>query len=299
MTFEWNKMKLYWSKFKEYRVFSPYKSFFQLGIVWLTFSIILITSIILIFGVTTTEKYTGCMSATCFETFITSYKLPLGVLSLLIPFGAIYAAQHRSEQTIAQIKASKGHNSFVNYYKHLEEFNGMLKDENIDKEFVSIRKLHKMLFPNSKDGSYRIDENLIKNLIVALQKIHQTLMELERFVDSLKNSEFTENEYTDKSFNLILVTYETLLNIRNSFKFNDTEYSLVSLKEKLKKNEVNIVQVIYEIKTTLNCLEKVLSFDEEFDMPDVLTKLTKLDWDPKDNKALSIDNPIKIKLSNI
>jgi len=119
-------MKSYWNKFKEYRVFSPDKSFFQLGIVWLTFAIIFITSITLIYGVTTTESYTGCMSAACFETFITSYKLPMGVLSLLIPLGAIYAAQHRSELTIAQIRASERQNILNNYYDSINDFGNYL-----------------------------------------------------------------------------------------------------------------------------------------------------------------------------
>lgn len=275
--------------------FSPDISFLSLWQVWITIIAILLAAGYLSYEIYNSSSYTFCHTANCYNSFLNDFKFPLGIVTLLIPILAIYAAQHRSEISIAQVKATESQNKFSNYYKHLEEFQRFIEKSDIS----DIRKLHKALFPNAKDGSYSIDQNLIANLIVALQKIHQTLKELERFVDSLNNDELSEREYTDKSVNLILVAYETLLNIRNSFKFNDTECSPKSLKEKLKKNEVNIAQVIYEIKTTLNCLEKVLSFDEEFDMPDVLIKLIELVLPSKESIELSIDNPIEIKLSNI
>jgi hypothetical protein len=174
-------MKKHWSKFKEYRVFSPEKSFFQLGIVWFTFLIIFMTSIILIFGVTTTENYTGCMSATCFKTFITSYKLPMGVLSLLIPFGAIYAAQHRSELTIAQIKSAESQNNFINYYKHLEEFKAHLENNGLLEECQNYRSTHFRFFQNSRGGDYKISADSQKVIRLKLSEIYQGFRTLENY----------------------------------------------------------------------------------------------------------------------
>lgn len=288
-------MKEMWLKIRTLFRFSPDKSFLSLWQVWITIIAILLVAGYLSYEIYSSDSYTSCHTANCYNSFLNDFKFPLGIVTLLIPLLAIYAAQHRSEISIAQIEATESQNRFTNYYKHLEEFQRLMEKS----EISDIRELHKTLFPNAKDGSYSIDEKLIANLIVALQKIHQTLKELERFVGSLKHGELSESENTEKSVNLLLVAYEPLLNIRSSFKFNDTKYPLGSLKQSLKKNEVKFLEVLYEIKITSNYLKKLLSFDEKFDMPDVLIKLTELVLPPKESIELSIDNPIEIKLSNI
>jgi hypothetical protein len=132
------------------------------------------------------------MSATCFETFIQSYKLPMGILSLLIPLGAIYAAQHRSEQTIAQIKSSESQNNFVNYYKHLEEFKEHLIDSDVLDSCVNYRATHTILFKDSRDGNYAIGTEAQREIELFISNLYKGHRSLEKYSFAQLNSDETE-----------------------------------------------------------------------------------------------------------
>lgn len=63
-------------------------------------------------------------SADGYDFFLNSYKLPIGILSLSIPFVAIIAHIHRTIQTAEQIKATKVKNTsdaFFSHHKYITE----------------------------------------------------------------------------------------------------------------------------------------------------------------------------------
>ncbi|WP_286272532.1 hypothetical protein [Thalassotalea hakodatensis] len=285
-------MNKLWVGFKNYRFFSANKSFFQLGVVWFTFSIILIIAIVLTYGVTINENYVGCISAKCYETFIDSYKLPIGILSLLIPIGAIYAAQHRSEISIAQIKSIESQNKFANYYKHLEEFNNLLTNNKCNETFLSVSKLHKQLFPGSRDGIFEIDEDTTKYLNNRLLLTHQNLKKLEKYIDSIKIDDVSDNSNLIK---LLLTSHYPIVDIRKYLGFKDINYPLHSLKRKLKINEVYFSDIYQDITNTCQILEVILSFDQEYELLDELIMLAQMQYE-QEKKDLSVNNPIKLKL---
>jgi hypothetical protein len=176
-------------------LFDADTSFFDLPIVWRTVGafiglFVAITCIILWNG-----SYTFEGSGSGFNFFVKEFGFPLGVLSLLIPIIAVYAAQHRSVLTIKQIQTSKlqiketqVQNTFANYFKHKEEFENILYKiikADFEKffEVKSAASLYKCFFPlNSPDtlalsidGKSIItlfDDNKSKNMDKLSEKIN-------------------------------------------------------------------------------------------------------------------------------
>lgn len=273
-------MSHYWEKFKEYRLFSADKNFFQLGIFWFTFSIILLISITLVFGVTKTENYIGCMSATCFKTFIQSYKLPMGILSLLIPLGAIYAAQHRSEQTIAQIKSSESQNNFVNYYKHLEEFKEHLIDSDVLDNCVNYRDTHTRLFKDSRDGNYAIGTETQKVIRLQISNLYKGYRSLEKYSFAQLNSDETEAKN-----NLILKVTEirdAISQLLNYFQLSKQHFSN---EEQFKSKETQEIleDIVQTTSIYVGWLYLLTIFCPTYRQPVAINALSNIAFDSTDN----------------
>lgn len=104
--------------------FDPDTSFFELKVVKFTalsfILIFLIACIIIIQNSMLWGKWNLTHSG--FNNLLEYFKVPLGFLALMIPVGAVFAANHRSEQTKKQIALTHNQNLFINYYKHIEEF---------------------------------------------------------------------------------------------------------------------------------------------------------------------------------
>lgn len=155
--------------------FDPDTSFFKLRVVQITFCIIVIISTIIAGAIIIHGNYTRCFTATCFNTFVSTFSVSLGILSTLIPIIAVYSANHRSEQTKKQIFLSREQNNFTNYYKHLEEFTSYFKKLEKEKTrkgltLSNIRDVHKGFFPKAMEGELHISNE--NNEI--LDKAYQT-----------------------------------------------------------------------------------------------------------------------------
>jgi hypothetical protein len=159
-------------KYKWYQ-FDPMKSFLSLPILWVV--------VITFFSLATVAAGTIALNSNLelsfsykgFNQFVTIFKVPLGILALVIPVVALLAANHRSEQTKAQIASNSEQNKFSNYFKHVEEFDKYVK-ANIDSEIFaipSLRQTHRILFPNSYDGDFSLGQNTLKHL-------HDRILEL-------------------------------------------------------------------------------------------------------------------------
>lgn len=171
------------------KLFNPNVSFFNLKIVWGTFFFIVVIALTLIAIANYGSNNQFCGSTECYNNFITKFKLPLGILSLLIPIGAIFAVQHRSEQSIAQIKASEGQNNFVNYYKHLDEFEKYLKSRAMDGK-VRVNQIHAEIFQESRDGNFDVTYSIQKYIEINFSKIYILLKSIEKeSKNGLENNE--------------------------------------------------------------------------------------------------------------
>ena len=145
------------------RWFDPNKSFFELLIVRITFYFIISLSVVFFILITYNSDLSCDLTYNGFNYFIVVYKVPLGTLAILIPAIAVLATNHKSEQTKAQLKVATEQNNFVNYYKHLEEFEKYL-NAHTDKSFFyhSINNLHGVLFHDAKDGIYSVGYRTIE-----------------------------------------------------------------------------------------------------------------------------------------
>ncbi|WP_102467437.1 hypothetical protein BCU99_01880 [Vibrio cyclitrophicus] len=164
--------------------FDPDTSFFGLKIVRFTALSFIATFLIMCFVIIHNSKLLGYWDLTYvgFNNFLEYFKVPLGFLALSIPTGAVFAANHRSEQTKKQIVLTNKQNLFTNYYKHLEEFEKYAKEQvsliaqqNENQAPINdfnIRHLHKILFPNLiNDGDYFVDQEFMQSLDEVCSKI--------------------------------------------------------------------------------------------------------------------------------
>ncbi|MFA0076000.1 hypothetical protein AB4396_20050 [Vibrio cyclitrophicus] len=141
--------------------FDPDTSFFELKIVRLTaLSFILVFTLVCAVIIDQSNLW-GEWNFTHFgfNNLLDYFKVPLGFLALMIPVGAVFAANHRSEQTKRQIALTHKQNLFTNYYKHIEEFE-KFTEKSLSRVFVKnylgkaeehkinfdSRHMHKVLF---------------------------------------------------------------------------------------------------------------------------------------------------------
>jgi hypothetical protein len=144
-------------------LFNPEKSFLHLGVVWSAVSVLLVVSAITSGIIIYHTPLALNLSSDGFNYFVSVFRFPLGVLTLIIPIVALLAANHRSEQTKEQIRITGIQNNFANYYKHLEEFVKYVDKQKNCENISGSRYIHRMLYPNSQFGDYGLCEDLLSN----------------------------------------------------------------------------------------------------------------------------------------
>jgi len=147
--------------------FNPEKSFLHLGIVWAVICSLLIVASGVSWVIITNTPLAWNLSSNGFNDFISIFRFPLGILTLIIPIVALLAANHRSEQTKEQIRVTAVQNDFANYYKHLEEFVKYVDKQECTDNTSGARYIHKMLYPNAQLGSYDFCKDLHKTWTLA------------------------------------------------------------------------------------------------------------------------------------
>ncbi|MFN3881481.1 MAG: hypothetical protein ACK4L8_08650 [Nitrincola lacisaponensis] len=144
------------------RWFDPNESFFELLIVKITFIFFISFSVLFSAVITLNSDLNVDLSYNGFNYFVVVYKVPLATLALLIPSVAVLAANHRSEQTREQIKIASNQNNFINYYKHLEEFEKYYNQHTVKfVKFKSLNHLYGCIFSKVKYGRYSVDGTVL------------------------------------------------------------------------------------------------------------------------------------------
>lgn len=134
------------------------------------------------------------ISAEGFKMFIQISTLPLGILSLAIPFSVLVSRFHATEQTAIQIKAAKAKNNMDAFYSHrkamfdyFDKINERDFDGGIEGRFEIEPTLHKRAFwggspvlgmPSPHDAFFEFIE---ERLTSARTFIHHVLFEEELF----------------------------------------------------------------------------------------------------------------------
>jgi hypothetical protein len=94
------------------------------------------------------------------------FKLPIGIMGLAIPLGALAAAIHRSVQTSRQIIEQNQQNIFSNYLEHRRYFLAYMEEHQpFEQISVSAPLLYQRLFPNSAEGALNPNEESIAHFL--------------------------------------------------------------------------------------------------------------------------------------
>ncbi len=140
-------------------------------------------------------------STSGYNTFLKDFKLPIGVMGLAIPLGALAAAVHRSVQTSRQIMEQNQQNIFSNYLEHRRYFLTFVDEHKpfFELEF-SAPHLYQRLFPDSADGPLNPDHD---SLNYFLNLAHVAAMSCaENSADSLtpENFQIVDEDLAEKIF---------------------------------------------------------------------------------------------------
>lgn len=289
------------SKNMKKKRFDPQKSFFELGIVRWTGGLALSVAIASTLMIIAFSELTGDATYNGFNHAITVFKFPIGVLATLIPIIALLATNHRSEQTKEQIKLALDNNNFTNYFKHLSEFESYIEKHKTksDIKFKSLRNLHKLIFPQSKKGNFRVSGELISEITTVIK-------EAVKYANTIENirSEAIEIEENHKPLKAPLVHKETKIarrideiNEKIKTRKNRPRISDLSnpndLNDELEKNEKELLtekSKLENIQREINTINKIIDSMIEPKRKEIGEKTQKLK-----ETANQVINKAKIK----
>ena len=253
--------------------FDPATSFFELTpvrIVAITIIMLAVISTLFIVKDPALEL-TFSLTHEGFNNFITIFKFPIGLLATLIPIGAVFVANHRSEQTKAQIEAAQNNNNFTNYFKHIEEFEKHLsqyQDQEIsfsekknDIVFLYPRGLHKKAFPNVKSGNLKVDQGFADGVV-------QDINELLEGASGLKDPQatFMTIQKIKHQYDIFALKYQ----IKPFFEITMVDGALVT------PNSTK--QLVYPIGHLSRVFLNILTFDENYKPNNLLDAAANFDY---------------------
>jgi len=203
-------------------MFDPHLSFFELPIVRGTVIIVVALIVAAFITIIISSKPTWNLSYEGFNHFFTVFKFPLYGIGFLASLLALYATNHRSEQSKENMRLMRIQNNFSNYYKHLEEFGkhiDIVKKEFSDKKIndieilCDIRISHQMLYLNALEGDYRIDDavlftfdEIINAFLVAAFKTSSDLSFLNGVTDTIRDFSSLQNKAQEVFHNISITT---------------------------------------------------------------------------------------------
>lgn len=278
--------------------FDPNKSFFSLPIVHnTTLTIVALSlsiSVMIIINSDLWESWNFTYQG--FNNLLEYFKIPLGILALLIPIGAVYAANHRSEQTKQQLKLTEKQNLFTNYYKHLEEFEKYsgkiaqtMQSPVLQGELslrVNFRHVHNLLYPNLiMTGEISVNENFIRRIETAISNLSPivfssnfTLTETSQDMKYMYSELCDDLESQDIDLEFFSKTqhFEHINRIDEWFSSSMKERTFTE-EQKSQANEAyaayRIIDYLFRIEMILELFDSLARFDSSYISSGVLKKL--------------------------
>jgi len=130
-----------------------------------------------------------------YNSFLKDFKLPIGIMGLSIPLGALAAAVHRSVQTSRQIIEQNEQNIFSNYLEHRKYFLSFVDEHQPFSHLkVSAPHLYQRLFPESANGPLAPANASIDDLLNNIEKTAVLSMNAVENKLSAKNFKIIDKE---------------------------------------------------------------------------------------------------------
>ncbi|MCQ3031822.1 hypothetical protein NLO88_14255 [Pseudomonas syringae] len=264
--------------------FDPHVTFLRLKVVTYVISgIVAGSAIIALTIIFFTPGLTPNFSSDGWNNALVIFKVPLGLLAVLIPLIALFAANHRSVQskaqmvlTQSQIELTQDNNLITNYYKHVDEFQKYVeahvnKLPHLDGASARVahpRKLHKMLFPRAKAGILKVDEEFLKMLCLDIEKI---ISATEVFRSERYEGRATHLNILNQKIERFAHKY-CIADIRSIgiASFSERDGRIVG--------DATIRDFIMPFGRTCVAIIQSLSFDESLEMPPRIDQLSRFNW---------------------
>jgi hypothetical protein len=215
----------------------------------------------------------GIWNSVNIETAYSYFKVPLVIMSLAFPLGAVAIANHRSELTLVAMEIQGEQNKFANYFLHLDRFKSELSDKEFGKMFKSLRTAHDALYPDlMTNGSLKPDHELLNHLEDGLNQINSLARKLSDmipvpiFEDNISLIDINEiNEYLQRA--------DLVRSTLSDDEFNNGIYSLYSainhfvgrvyieLKEETKPTQIAGEREIIRLNKYIVALNNLYEFD--------------------------------------
>lgn len=249
-------------------LFDPHKSFLSLKVLWVTVAIHTITACLITTIIIYNSNLLPDYSYEGLNNALNIFKVPLGIMALIIPIVALLAANHRSEQTKEQMRLTSENNDFSNFYKHTAEFESYLLEHSEEKIKISLpRKFHRLAFPDAKRGNFRVSKNTTDRIETTLSEIIKSsadlnsketwqtgVLLLDRLITHYADSFYITN-YKDGSGNVLNVDGEHITVPGGSIK-----------------------NIIITIRTISLKIRDALLFDDRYEPGPLLTKIVEFDY---------------------
>lgn len=232
-------------------MFDPNKSFFELFWVKIFGYGLPLIAFLSATAIFVTGDYGFSPTAAGFNQFLTDFKFPIGVLAMLIPVMALLATNHRSEQTKAQIKAAESHNNFVNYFKHMEEFEKYADICSVTIE--SVRSFYAVVFPNARDGDYRVSVDAVNEIDILAGQLIDVMEALKN------NTDEPDFEYFYICCKAIEDGISEAFHIKTNIKDSDVDFRFYISEDLIEK--YNLFVACYD---AVCGIDKLMRFDNSY-----------------------------------
>jgi hypothetical protein len=265
--------------------FDPHVTFLRLKAVALVIATVILGSVLIVFTILIfTPGLTFNPSSQGWNNAIEIFKFPLGLLAVSIPVIALFAANHRSVQSKAQmeltqfqINLTQTNNYVTNYYKHVDEFQkylgshhfGFTEEKEWHPEAAYPRKLHKALFPEAKMGILTVNKEFVLTLVADLEKILSLFSAFEVFY------------YERRLQGCIDINHriESLAKKHFIVNFRPKDFPHIYHEGGEVKSGPTIREIIRPVGIIATILNEAMLFDETYDVPELLRQLTTFRYD--------------------
>lgn len=249
-------------------IFDPHKSFLSLKVLWVVVATHAAIALVAALVITLNSELQPNYTYVGFNNALNIFKIPLGVLALIIPIVALLAANHRSEQTKEQMRLASENNNFSNFYKHTAEFESYLTEHEGAKIKISLpRKFHRLAFPDARRGDFAVGKKIDTQINWHLEYILNASINLNDPTNWLSALVELNNAIVQYGDSFYISGYKATSG--SSYQYEGGSIIIP---------DGNIQNIIVTIKSISEKIRDALLFDERYEPGELLIQIIEFDY---------------------